>query len=153
MSSQSIPDFTKFVNKESCVLLSHKECSCCGADMEDRPYGVFGVSMTYKPAPEADRLYFPLYHLVCKGCFDIVHFAMRLKEDFDFFVNPKNQPNQPEWSNVRALAYGTRPHGVAILDNRYMLIELFETMAWETSSWEEFSKVANCETMVEFLSA
>lgn len=136
---QSLPAFKDCVHTESCIFLAKKECSCCGHDMEDRPYGMVGVSVSYKPAPDADRHYYPIYHLVCKPCFELMN------------PDPKNQPRQPEWSVIWALTYKHRPFGVSVLTDEEMLTTLFKSMARKTSTWEEFSELTGCNTMAGFL--
>jgi muconolactone delta-isomerase len=146
MLYRTIPAFEDYVHKESCILLSNKECACCGTDMKDRPYGMIGVSVSFKPAPDATRHYFPLYHLVCRTCFDLVYYWQGPER-----LNAKNQPNQPEWSEIWSLSLEHRPYALASLDDEDSLTDLFFTMADATSSWEEFSEVTNCETMAAFL--
>jgi hypothetical protein len=146
MLYQTIPAFKDCVHEQSCIFLSNKECACCGTDMEGRPYGMIGVSVTAKAFIEGDRHYFPLYHMVCRSCFDLVYFWEGPEK-----LNAKNQPNQPEWSEIWALAYEHRPYALASLDDEDSLTDLFFTMSDMTSSWEEFSEVASCETMADFL--
>jgi len=144
---QTLPAFHEFVHEQSRLFLSHNECACCGSDMQGSPHGIVGVSVTFKPGPDATRHYFPLYHLVCKTCFDLIWSWEDVSMSFR-----QSDLNQPKWSQLWALTYEHRPYGLTALDDEEGLTNLFETMAWETSDWEDFSFRSFFETMEEFLS-
>jgi hypothetical protein len=145
MLYSSIPAFEDCVHEQSRIFLSHKDCACCGKDMQGRPFGMIGVSVSAKSHIEGDRHYFPLYHLVCESCFDLVYYWDLRK------VTREYQFEQPSWSHMWCLTYEHRPCGLASLHEEDSLTDLFVTMDSMTSPWEEFSEVSGCDSMEEFV--
>jgi hypothetical protein len=145
MLYETLPAFNEYVHPESRLFLTKKDCACCGTDMKGRPFAMVGVSESYKFSPDHERMYFPIYQLVCETCFEFI-----FNENFEK-PSYKNQPKQPRWSRISNLTLTHRPSGLAILSDEDALIDLFLTLYQSTDSWEDFSDYSCCETMSDFL--
>ena len=140
MFYSTLPAFEQYVHPESRIFLCKQECACCSRDMNGRPFGMVAVSLSTKYRDR--RVYFPVYYLICDGCFEIF-----------FNEDEKLLPHYlPKWSDVKTFFHlKHRPSGLAMLSDENGLIDLFYSMHQSTDAWEDFAFFRRCETLSDIL--
>jgi hypothetical protein len=135
LSTMSLSLVSKRSHPASQVLLSKLTCACCSQDMNCNPFGIVAVSLTAKMHLEAQRHYFPFYHLVCKPCYERL-----FNEEDNVLEFVKN--NKPSWSFLdQFVKYEHRPGGISELSDKYDVEDLITSVNQSTSTWEDYRYV------------
>lgn len=94
--------FTEYMTNDTILepqskkYLTKPHCALCSNVFTEDPFGMFIVSHSCKDPRTDHRYYFPICHLVCKGCYR--HVDDYINDDVKCDIN---KLSIPEWSNAR----------------------------------------------------